>query len=440
MRPARSLYLAVPLLCGALAMFGCSTGRLHVRQLTEPPLEAQDPMAPEWRDGDRAVAAAGLADGDLAHDEAAAHLAGGDGSTSTPRPLTRGYSSDGALSGDAGGLDRDPHTALIGLYGELISGSPDASGQLDGGNNIAQVSFATEGACFDPAIDHTGTLLAFASTMHRPTSDIYLKSTAGKTITQLTTDPADDVMPCFSPDGTRVAFASNRSGNWDVYVMPVDGGGVVQVTSDLDNELHPTWSPDGRMLAYCRYGTLSGRWEIWVTEVVNPGVRHFLEYGLFPEWCPDGARGRILFQRARQRGSRYHAIWTIDFHQGEALHPTEIVSASNAAVINPSWSPNGRRIVFVTVVEPDAGPGARPERSDLWVVNADGAGRTSLTNGQFSNYQPVWASDGAVYFVSNRSGIDNIWAVAAGRFPDLAPGGGGGIANVDPAHQQPQEP
>ena len=57
-------------------------------------------------------------------------------------------------------------------------------------------------------------------------------------------------------------------------------------------------------------------------------------------------------------------------------------------------------------------------QSDLWVINLDGTDLITLTNGQFANFEPVWAADGSIYFVSNRSGLDNIWAKAAGSLPD----------------------
>ena len=195
----------------------------------------------------------------------------------------------------------------------------------------------------------------------------------------------------------------------------IDGGKTVKITSDNDHELHPSWSPDGQKLAYCKFGSQSQRWEIWVVDWQQPSAHQFLGYGLFPEWCPDIAKSKILFQRARQRGSRYHTIWTMDYLNGEAMYPTEITSASNAAVINPSWSPSGDRIVFVTVLEPDAKPNTRPSQSDVWMVRLDGTERTNLTSGQFANFQPVWGVDGKVYFVSDRSGVDNLWSVSTGR-------------------------
>ncbi len=314
------------------------------------------------------------------------------------------------------------HSAgLVGLYGELESNwtGTETEDALDGSSNVSQVTFATEGACADPDIDLDGQSMVFSSTQHRDTADIYLKAVAGRTLTQLTTDPADDIMPTFHPSGTRIAFASNRSGNWDIYVMSTDGGQPMKVTDEPDPELHPSWSPDGEKLVYCKMGSKSGRWELWVVDLAHAGVRRFLEYGLFPQWCPDIARGKILFQRARERGSRYFSIWTVDYFNGDSMHPTEIIAASNAAVINPGWSPDGSRLVFVTVVEPgDNSSDNAVELSDIWIANLDGSGRTNLTNGRYANYQPVWGRDGRVYFVSNRTGADNVWSVTTSRAMD----------------------
>jgi TolB protein len=330
--------------------------------------------------------------------------------SSRPKPM--------GVTSDQGGPQKTS-TSLIGLYGELQGDWSGGSGRYDGSSNVAQITFATEGACSDPDVDRAGERMVFASTQHSATSDIYLKSTRGRTLTQLTTDPMDDIMPIFHPSGHKIAFASNRAGNWDIYVMTVDGGQPMKITDEPEPELHPSWSPDGRRLIYCKLGARSGRWEMWVVDADNPGVRRFLDYGLFPQWCPDVARSKILFQRARQRGSRYFSVWTTDFVNGDAVHATEIVSAGNAAVINPSWSPDGNRIVFVTIVEPEeTSDGKTVEQSDVWIVNLDGTGRTNLTNGRYANYQPVWGNDGRVYFVSDRTGTDNIWAVTTSRAMD----------------------
>jgi TolB protein len=334
-----------------------------------------------------------------------------------------------------------PMSGLVGLYGELQDQWTMSSGRYDGSSNISQITFATEGACSDPDVDASGERMVFASTQHSTTSDIYVKSTRGRTLTQLTTDPADDIMPVFGPLGDRIAFASNRSGNWDIYVMSTDGGQPMKLTDERDHELHPSWSPDGRRLIYCKLGSKSGRWEMWGVDTANPGVRRFLDYGLFPQWCPDVARSKILFQRSRQRGSRYFGIWTIDYINDDAVHPTEIVSAGNAAVINPGWSADGSRIVFVTVVEPEENAGEEESigQSDIWIVNLDGSGRTNLTNGRHANYQPVWSGDGRIYFVSNRTGVDNIWSVTTARAMETLKPHPARITTATPGYNTPQQ-
>ncbi len=341
---------------------------------------------------------------------------------------------------DNPGPTRKATSGLVGLYGELQGEWTMSSGRHDGSSNVSQITFATEGACSDPDLDSVGERMVYASTQHSPTSDIYMKSTRGRTLTQLTTDPADDIMPVFHPLGHRIAFASNRAGNWDIYVMSTDGGQPMKLTDERDHELHPSWSPDGRRLIYCKLGSKSGRWEMWVVDTQNPGVRRFLDYGLFPQWCPDVARSKILFQRARQRGSRYFSVWTIDYINGDAVHPTEIVSAGNAAVINPAWSADGSRIVFVTVVEPgeNAGEDESIKQSDIWIVNLDGAGRTNITNGRYANYQPVWSGDGRVFFVSNRTGVDNIWAVSTARAMEALEPLPARITTATPGYNTPQ--
>ena len=125
-------------------------------------------------------------------------------------------------------------------------------------------------------------------------------------------------------------------------------------------------------------------------------------------------------------------MWTVDYVNGDAVHPTEIISAGNAAVINPSWSPDGTRIVFVTIVQPDESSEDSLEQSDVWLVNLNGAGRTNLTNGRYANYQPVWGTSGQVFFVSNRTGVDNIWSVSASRAMTWADPQSSRISTVTP--------
>jgi len=341
--------------------------------------------------------------------------------------------SNAAATSDA------PTSHDLRLFGRLPGGGDSQAGQIDNADNIRRVTFATEGADFDPQIDPTGRYLVYSSTQHRKTADIYIKRVDGTAVTQLTNDPADDMMPVFSPDGSRIAFCSNRSGNWDIYIMDLTGGQPVQITNDPSDDFHPSFSPDGRRLVYCTFSARSGQWELVVVDLENVGPKRFIGHGLFPSWSP--VEDRILFQRARERGTRWFSIWTMDIVNNEGVRPTEIMASANAAAITPRWSPDGKHIVFCTVVDPEASLSKSPSQADIWVITAEGRGRTNLTKSRFANLQPVWAKDGTIYFSSNRGpgGVENIWSLRPDRALEVARDvAGNGDATAGPLKVTPQ--
>lgn len=306
------------------------------------------------------------------------------------------------------------------LYGQFDQHGTHRESPMDAQGNLSRITFTTEGADFDVEIDPAGQNLYFASTRHRETADIYRQKIGGTAVTQLTSDPANDVMPALSPDGRTIAFASDRSGTWDIYLMDSDGGQVVKLTNDDAHNIHPSFSRDGRQLVYSSYGSQAGVWELVLIDLNRPTKKRIIGHGLFPVWSPTD--DTIVFQRARERGSRWFSVWTVNVVDGEAISPTEIAVSSNAAVITPEWSPDGQNIVFCTVIDPQNEDPAHPVKADVWVVNRDGSGRAKLTTGDFANLQPAWSPDGNIYFISDRGveGIENIWAVKPAQAVVLA--------------------
>jgi len=291
-------------------------------------------------------------------------------------------------------------------------GRPDVSLIGMAASDLRQHTTLVDGADFDPTIDPSGDSLAFASTRYSRNSHLYIKSVRGATITQITDGPANDAQPCFDQTGTRLAFASDRAGNWDIWLVDVSGRNPIQISNDPAQEMHPTFSPDGRHIAYCRMDSGRGVSTIWVADVENPGVKRLIGEGMFPTWSPKG--DRIAYQRARARGSRWFSIWTVQLNENEALYPTEVANRPDSALITPAWSPEGTQLAFSMVRQ----EGIEGETTaDIGIVDADGRGFQRVTTGESANHGPAWGADGRIYFSSRTAEAETIWSVKPFRPP-----------------------
>lgn len=305
----------------------------------------------------------------------------------------------------------------ISLFGDL----PGAGESVFLSRSIVPLmrhSFTEIGADYDVDIDATGKRFVFASTRHSVHPNLYIKLVDGVAVTQLTSDAASDVQPAFSPDGSRVAFASNRAGQWDIWIIDANGGPPVQVTSGPAEEIHPSWSSDGQKLVYCSLPAGGGQWELWVTSAETGSTKRFIGYGLFPEWSP--TNDQIVFQRGRERGSRWFGIWTLTLVDGEPRLPTQLAVSSTESMTLPTWSPEGDRVAFGSAAIWPAESDALhlPTSSgvfDIWVMDADGRARRRLTDGHTVNYAPKFSPNGRIYFSSSRSGRENIWSLGSGN-------------------------
>jgi TolB protein len=299
----------------------------------------------------------------------------------------------------------------INMFGEM-KGAPPGGFKPAGNSGYQQHTVVEEGEDSDVAVDPTGKWLAFTSTRHNEAGDIYLQRVDGTSVTQLTNDAARDAYPTFSQDGKWIAFASTRNGTWQIYRMDLDGRNVVAVTQGPMQCIHPSFSPDGTRLVYSALSPRSDQWELWTVNLLTDEKRQ-VGYGLFPSWSPDPSADRIAYQRGRQRGSRWFSLWTMEIQGGEGRRTTEVAVSSNAAIVTPCWSPDGKKLAFTTVVQPTNGANVSAGQQDIWMIDADGTNKHRLTDGNGTNLTPAWAVNNRVYFVSNRGGNEAVWSVHA---------------------------
>lgn len=271
----------------------------------------------------------------------------------------------------------------------------------------------------DPELSPDGGTLIFSSTQWSEHFDLYAKPVGGTMVTRITTQDSDERFPKINPKRPEmIAFASNYHGEWDIFVIQdykQNPSVWVHVSEEGTDDIHPSWSPDGSRLVY---SSTDGAGD-WILKVVDVWTRkvQVLEGvdGLLPEWSP--VEDRIVFQRMRHRGEWFGTIWTLELGFDGVRNQNRIYEGGEWAAINPSWSPDGRHVVFATVAKSKAKAGVLEEADDLWIVGADGSRPTRLTTDASPDWMPVWSPDGArIFFVSRREGgRHQIWSLDVPR-------------------------
>lgn len=138
--------------------------------------------------------------------------------------------------------------------------------------------------------------------IENPAWDIYVMNADGTHQTQLTGDPANELEPSWSPDGTKIAFISDRNGpDFDIYVMNADGSNMMQLTDDPANEFGPTWSPDGKQIVFNsdRHGNV----QLFRIDLDGSGLVQLTNdssNSAYADWSPDGEH--IVFESDRDTG------------------------------------------------------------------------------------------------------------------------------------------
>ena len=242
-----------------------------------------------------------------------------------------------------------------------------------------------------------GTKIAFATDRDGGNLEIYTMDADGSNLLRLTDNTFSDTDPSWSPDGTQIVFASKIvAPGFDIVTMnAIDGSNQVNISNmNLHDDVEPDWSPDGTQIVFKSNRNGAGTNQIYTMDVDGSNqvnISNNTSGELTPSWSPDGTK--IAFRSDRTGGN---TIYTMDV---DGSNQVALPLGTTLNREEPSWSPDGTKIAL---------SGWNNISQEIFTINADGTSPVNLTNNVFVDRDPDWGTAPIVTNQAPESANDSV--------------------------------
>lgn len=234
----------------------------------------------------------------------------------------------------------------------------------------------------NPVWSPDGSKIAFESDRaEQYVTDIYVMDADGSNPVRLTSSGENDFSPAWSPSGNKIAFVSQRNGSTDIYVMNADGTNQTRVTNSNGRDDQPLWSPNGSHIVF--RSNRDGNKEIYVMDSDGSNEERLTNHGLqdcCADWSPDG--NNIVYTSFRDGNPGDYEIYRMNTDGSDKINLSDHTDEDRS----PVYSPDGTKIAFI----PD-----RDGSTELYVMNEEGSNQTRLTTDRIVVGVPAWSPNGS---------------------------------------------
>lgn len=238
---------------------------------------------------------------------------------------------------------------------------------------------------------------------------------------QLTSNIFNDEAPTHRIISQKVVYSSYRSDGWELYLLDFKSMQETQLTKFSGQARHPQWNPineDNLIVFEGRTNTDSGLVSnVWLLDLDTSDIKQ-LTFGNSdsrPQWSPDGKQ--VVFGRALQDNSGdgritsadFLSIFTLDIATGEIFQVTKNNIIDN---FQYSWSPDGEWILYCSVRSDVNGDGFMnlDDSRNLWKIRPDGEDDQEIKVDNLSTFSPSWSPDGKyIVFTAHKRSGEEVW-------------------------------